>query len=238
MVSPLKIGSYGRRFIFDNSLVLYAPLWHPELTGSPFLSKDLNAFSCAVTGATWGSQGRTFDGTDDLIVTSANIGISGNAPLTIIAWVKPAAESLVTNKIANIVGWGWADGGATDPATACGCSLATFGWDGAGHWKLWLPATTTPSTTIHLAADIWYCLGATYDGTTIVNYNNGAADGSGAPSVTPNFANTPVYIGRKLGVAADRLWLKGTGGEVFIYNRALTAAEILRSYNSTKWRYS
>lgn len=50
-----------------DGLVLYAPLWHPELSGSPFKSKDLNAHSCVVTQAAWGITGRTFNGNGDFI---------------------------------------------------------------------------------------------------------------------------------------------------------------------------
>jgi len=61
----------GGRLNFPlNGLALYAPLWHPELNVSPFISKDLNAYSYTITGTTWGVQGRTFDGTDDIFNNS------------------------------------------------------------------------------------------------------------------------------------------------------------------------
>jgi len=52
-------------FVFDPSLELYLPLY--ELDGSSFMSKDACGHICLVTGALWGSQGRTFDGGDDYI---------------------------------------------------------------------------------------------------------------------------------------------------------------------------
>jgi hypothetical protein len=54
--------------IYDPSLVLYLPFADHDMAGSTIISKDLNAHSCTVTGATWGSQGRSFDSTyDDFI---------------------------------------------------------------------------------------------------------------------------------------------------------------------------
>ncbi|MDO8687497.1 MAG: hypothetical protein Q7K41_02790, partial [Dehalococcoidales bacterium] len=52
-------------FIFDPSLVLYLPLYEPD--SSSLMSKDAYGHLAAVTGATWGTLGRTFDGSDDQI---------------------------------------------------------------------------------------------------------------------------------------------------------------------------
>ncbi len=41
----------GRMNFPIDSLVLFAPFGHPELSGASFSSKDLNAFTCSVTGA-------------------------------------------------------------------------------------------------------------------------------------------------------------------------------------------
>lgn len=49
-----------RGAILDGFSVLNAPLWHPLLSKSPFITRDPLQSSCAVTGATWGLQGRTF----------------------------------------------------------------------------------------------------------------------------------------------------------------------------------
>src|SRR3990167_5915362 len=56
-----QLGEFG----LDPSLVLYLPLWKKD--GSSFMSDDAYGHLATVTGATWGSQGRTFDGVDDLI---------------------------------------------------------------------------------------------------------------------------------------------------------------------------
>ena len=51
-----------------DSLELYLPLGHPELSGSPIVSKDLNAHSCTVIGAVHvPPTHRAVDATDDKI---------------------------------------------------------------------------------------------------------------------------------------------------------------------------
>lgn len=50
---------------------LYLPLWHPELNGSSFISRDHYGHLVTVSGATWGATGRTFDATNDYITLTA-----------------------------------------------------------------------------------------------------------------------------------------------------------------------
>lgn len=64
---------YKRNFPL-NGLALYLPLWHPELTGSTIISKDLNAHSCVVAGAIWGVDGRTFETADE--IETADLGLT------------------------------------------------------------------------------------------------------------------------------------------------------------------
>ncbi len=83
-----------RRRFSINGLVGYFPLWHPELNTSPFISKDLNAHSCTVSGATWGATGRTFDGVDDRISVAASPAfvITGG---TVVVWVKQTYSTTI-----------------------------------------------------------------------------------------------------------------------------------------------
>uniref|UniRef100_A0A6M3KLJ7 Putative lectin/glucanase superfamily protein n=1 Tax=viral metagenome TaxID=1070528 RepID=A0A6M3KLJ7_9ZZZZ len=231
--------SPGRRNFPIDGLVLYAPLWHPEKSGSPFNAWDIvngAVHACTVTGATWGITGRTFDGTDDLIVGDTNIGISGAGNRTYLVWANPAAESLANDKITNILGTGWAAPDYLDTAgTGNVFSIATFGWTTkAGQWAAWGKSADTESSGL-LTAGTSYLLGATYDGTNVQLYQNGVADNVEAHTL--DLINTPPLMGRKVGVAADRLWYKGIVGEAWIYNRVLSAGEILHIYEITKWRY-
>lgn len=50
---------------FDPCMRLYLPL--SELDGNSFMSRDQYGHLCTVTGAAWGIEGRTFNGSSDLI---------------------------------------------------------------------------------------------------------------------------------------------------------------------------
>ena len=82
-------------FPFNNNrllegLVLYVPLWHEKLSGGTFASFDHNHHACTVTGATWGTQGRTFAGDDNDVITVANNDVFDiTGAITIVMWVYP-----------------------------------------------------------------------------------------------------------------------------------------------------
>lgn len=74
----------------DPSLVLYLPLYYPdsETTGSTIISKDIYRRSCTVTGATWGSKGRIFDGTDDQIACGNSSALNfTTGDFTLEGWI-------------------------------------------------------------------------------------------------------------------------------------------------------
>jgi len=215
--------------------VLYLPFWHNELSGSALSSCDDFRHTCSVTGALWTPQGRTFDGTDDKIVGAANIGFSGTGARTLIVWARPNSASLVSDKIGNIVSLGWVNV-TTQPAVGGAFGIATFGYTTkAGQWAMFGLSADVESSGL-LTADTWYCLGATYSGTTVQLYQDGVADNS--ETQTLDTVNAPIRIVEKLYTSADRIWFKGKVGEVLFYSRALTAGEILYIYQATKGRYS
>ena len=218
-------------FILNPNLVLYLPLW--KLDGSSFMSKDAYGHLCTVTGALWRPDGRYFDGTDDKIVSTANLGFSGTGERTLIAWACPDSASLVT-KIAPIAALGWVNA-AVGPVAGTAFIIATFGvTTGAGTWAMWGVSADVESSGV-LTADTWYCLAATYSGTTVQLFQDGVVDNSETHSL--DTLDAPFRVGQKLGSAADRIWFKGKVGEVFAYNRALTPIEIQNIYLATKWRY-
>src|SRR3972149_6505876 len=92
-----------RKFQYDPSCVLYLPLY--ELDGASFASRDAYGHLCTVTGATWGLQGRTFNGTSDWI----NCGTSSilvPPQITLEFWLYITESGAMTYAIAERRGYG------------------------------------------------------------------------------------------------------------------------------------
>ncbi len=218
---------FGGVDINDPSLVFYAPLWHPGLSMSPFLSRDLNRHSCTVYGATWGSQGRSFDGMDDRIhlASVSNLPV-GSTARTIIAWIK-LTDYATTNSFVRYGRESVPNGGMwgfyTEPTPYnTKLTLGTYGDDVYAN-------TNVPLGSWQQGAASWA------GGTSPVNfYLNAIPDGSPSFAGTINTASSAVNIGADLSLT---VFLKGSIGEILLYNRALTASEIQRNYLATKWRY-
>lgn len=223
---------------YEPGCVLSLPLWGEGIMKTDaFNSRDVNAHSCTVIGATWGTQGRTFDELDDYVDLGNPTALRLSTKLTILVWVKHVA------------------------ATATWAILMKHN-DGADRsYGLWVNPTTyffnVSSDGGGTNSDLSYYLdNFKGDGTShqiAVTFDNTLADGSriamfrdGSPAAQVNniigfgqgntiFDSTQnVTIARK----SDGIWfLPGTIGEVLIYNRALTAGDIMHNYLATKWRY-
>jgi hypothetical protein len=97
----------------------------------------------------------------------------------------------------------------------------------AGGWKI--------TTAYTLNQNIWYYLQYTWDGTTLNFYVNGILTAFLTPSATP-INNTNEYrIGR---IWSGTSYIVGEVGQVLIYNRALTATEVLQNYAATSNTFS
>jgi hypothetical protein len=224
--------------IITNGLVLYVPLWLRNQ--DTFWSADLNRISCTVTGAVWGIQGRTYAGGDDFItITNALTPLVASIAGTWFVWAKfadatpDAAMTLVSFGDTDVEEYIRIDC-ATDGKLRAYCVDA-----GAYGWSLGSNAATFADNT-------WGLAGLVHSGSTNTLYFNGVA-------VAQTYVNQTDksdwfddcagldngFIG-KLSMAnlASQNMLTGVVGEVALYDRALTATEMLLFYSATKWRYS
>uniref|UniRef100_A0A6M3LAS4 Putative lectin/glucanase superfamily protein n=1 Tax=viral metagenome TaxID=1070528 RepID=A0A6M3LAS4_9ZZZZ len=88
---PKSLSSYNP---IPNGCLLYLPLWNPGLSGSTFKSIDPYGHLCTVTGALYGSTGRTFDGADDLINCGSGASLDDifDTGGTYLAWINPSSD--------------------------------------------------------------------------------------------------------------------------------------------------
>lgn len=221
--------------IKDPRVVLYLPLWYPdsETTGNTIISKDIYRRSCTVTGATWGTQGRTFNGDDYIEHSEANFR-SGDSSGSILVWFKTSLtyfQTLVAS----------CDEGTTIDY------IHILGIDSAGKLRVRNSGTNTSivSGDTDVTDDVWHLGSLVSNGTAWSIY----VDDKGAEELTVGgdgntgdwFADVAHRDNLTIGVRHTSSpffrYFTGTIGEVLIYSRTLSAAEITRIYNATKWRY-
>jgi hypothetical protein len=106
---------------------------------------------------------------------------------------------------------------------------AGTGMTGGTYIGNWFYTPTVPTTL-----NTWQQIIFTYDGSGLAIYSNGVSGGSNAFTGTPNSGGAGIRIGRRWDISD---YFVGNIAITRIYNRALSAAEILQNYNATKTRF-
>jgi hypothetical protein len=168
-----------------------------------------------------------FDGTNDYLESSSNIGITGISPRTFECWVY--VDNYAS---ANVMGGGTASGGQL---------FDTIIWIGGGYLRVvghyyGAGLDTIPSlpnrNTINL--DQWNHIVHLYDGSDAYLYTNG--EFSNSKTLSLNTGNNKIRMARGFHSAYD--YFGGKGGVMRVYNKTFTADEIRRNYLSTKERFA
>ena len=158
-----------------------------------------------------------FNGTTKSATTAAAVNLSGSA-LSMECWAKVTAFKTLSPYITSFIGM----------ETGSNIALLRAGDVGqpANRLQFVLQIGTVSqklSSTTALSTNTWYHIAATYDGTAMRIYLNGVLDCS--LSVTGSaVANAPFSFGRTY---EDLRILNGSLDEIRVWNRALTATEIL-----------
>ena len=211
--------------------------------GSGTAWRDLsgNGYNGTLTnGPTFnGSNGGSifFDATDDF-VSVGNIGTI--ASFTVLVWCYPTNVTSYRNILDCNFNYNAITGNV-------GPRLEMTSWNALS----WAYSNITNSNDSFytqavmnsgFVANSWYCVGITYSstGNTSTTYLNGNSTGLTRTSYgTPTgFVGTMnnVILGKGFFLDASRLYA-GRIANVMIYNRALTATEVLQNYNATKTRF-
>lgn len=230
MVETQRVAVLGdpyayKRKIISNGLVFYAPLWHPDLSRSSFITKDVNEYSCAVVGAVWKYNGRDFDGNDDHITQATFLDTMLSA-FTIEMWVRDEGGAGTTKALFRKLNVTDEDRLWAEISTANG--TLWFSTEGNNEGAKGV-------TGGDLAQDTWYHLVFIYTaGGTQTVYVNLVQGTSTTASTVGDGAQTDMHFGNY--DTRDNAW-DGTIGEIRVYNRALTPLEIQHNYDVTKGRY-
>lgn len=200
-----------------------------EGSGTTIADKSGFGHSLGLLGGTWTGSGKissalSFDGTSQAIYNSGGFLPAGSSARTITFWFKPNTGMTDTN-----IALGY---GCTD-TEGSGCSSAGVGryigaWANTSNIGMHLetygisgPSTPSPVTD-------WHFYTAVFDGGGhITIYVDGSNPITTTPSITIN-----TNSGKGLSVGSGGWgYYNGSIDEVRIYNRALDAGEIDRSYN-------
>ena len=183
-----------------------------------------NGATGAISGAAWTASGRfggalAFDGIDDR-VTAGSAPVLNLTTGTVEAWVRLDTLGRWHGVIAK--GNANSDAAHNYAIEITNGNLVTC-VIGNGS------SSNAVTSTTQLAAQQFYHLGCTWDGSQLRLYINGVMNRSVTQTVTPAANSSPLYIGQ-YGGNVDRL--DGVIDEVRLYNVALSQAQIQSDMNS------
>jgi hypothetical protein len=176
-----------------------------------------------------------FDGVDDYInsigTTSTFSFIQNTGVYTISAWVKPAVLDTAMYFAGNNSGTGGEKG---------------FFFGKEANNNCWLALTNGSGTILdHKVSNFflnttdWVNVICVGNSTTNQFYKNGTAFTSAGSitSLTTGTSSRTLALGSINNVLAYNYWWNGRIANFQIYNRALSASEVLQNYNATKGRF-
>jgi hypothetical protein len=181
-----------------------------------------------------------FDGTNDYVITTLNQTPSLNitSTITLESWIKSTAIANASH------GDGIFSKGTSSDSNSGVYETVLINISGINYpffrMRIGSSTPTYSPTNIPITLNQPYHIVSTYNGSTLRIFVNGVESGTGLSASGNIEANTQqLAIGVRylsLSVATDSYF----SGNIFlnrIYNRALSAAEVLQNYNATKGRY-
>ena len=219
ITAPTAPATYRATFTEQSSEPGLVGAWaFDEASGAQAADASGRGNHGTIAGATRAAAGRfggalAFDGVDDWVTVADAASLDLTTGMTLEAWVNPSAN-----------GAAW----RTAMLKEHGGTLAygLYGHDGArGPSAHVNPGSDQSATrTTALALNTWSHLAATYDGTTLRLYLNGAQVATRAVTGALQASSGPLRFGGN-GVWAGEFF-QGRLDELRVYNRALTAAEV------------
>jgi hypothetical protein len=175
------------------------------------------------TFSTSGGGSILLDGIDDYISVENN-SILNPSNVTVSIWVKRNAYQ---SSIGSFIRRNYNDSYAI---------FATFNAD-TSYFRIYDGTTYPSSPTISLSLNTWTNIVGSYDGANIKIYKNGTFSGQTANTTAISYSssNTQMTIGRDDPIVGR--YMSANYGSVMIYNKALTATEVLQNFNANRTRF-
>lgn len=189
-----------------------------SLTGSNYSGSLLNGTAFSSTNG----GNLVFDGVDDYVTVTE---IGQLTRFSIESWFRPT--SYPNNYAAVIASVYPGTNNTVNFKIGYETGTTMFGGTFVGSQWYYTPAVSTTLNT-------WQQIIFTYDGSGLAIYSNGVSGGSNAFTGTPNSGGAGIRIGRRWDLPDSFV---GNIAITRVYNRALSASEILQNYNANKSRF-
>jgi hypothetical protein len=238
-ITDIKQNYFGSPIVTDglvfavdaNNIVSYpksGTAWY-NLTGS-----NIGTF---INGPTFNQENGgsiKFDGTDDYVnvPTATNLNLTSQG--TVSVWINPA--TVTQGSYAGLVAKN--AGGSVNQQSydlswrqVSGAFLAEI-CDGAGTYNQIF-------ATLPTVANVWYNIVFTWNGSQLVLYNNGVVIGTTTQTINNQVLNTDLTIGGYTykGAGGSGEPFNGKISNVKLYDRGLTAAEVIQNYQAEQYRF-
>ena len=201
---------------------LVAAFSFSEGTGTTTADLSGNNNNGVLSGATWSAAGKTgnalsFNGTSSRVTVADAASLRLSTGMTLEAWVRPTA---VPNWGAIIL--------KEDTSDLAYSLYANSNTNVPGSWIRFSSGTQSATGTAQLALNTWTHLAATFNGTVLRFFVNGAQVSTLTVSGSLISTTKPLQIG------SNQIWgeyFQGLIDDVRVYNRALSPTEILSDMN-------
>ena len=225
------MGAFGGPDIITNGLALAVDAGSTRsypgsgTTTTSLVSSNIGSLINGVGFSSDNGGAFTFDGSNDFISFDTTLTFS-SANLTSVAWVKLDSYLSQNSTI------GFSPDSGTTGFRLYAISTASLGvWTRNGTGG----GVTAIATTNGIPLNEWVQVTFVLNGTNGIIYKNGVAILSGTFTQTPNaLSSAPVWLSRYSG---GGYVLDGKTASALLYNRTLTAAEVLQNYNAQKNRF-
>ena len=155
-----------------------------------------------------------FDGTNDFCLAGTGLAITGN--LTVAAWVRPSSFTNLGNIVSKSSNLGY---------------RMRFQSDGSFWMYANANTITSPST---YSINNWFHTVGVFSSSGLRMYINGSLVQSNGTAFSPSYSAGSFIVG---GFSSTQELFQGRIANVSVYNRALSATEVLQNFNAQKARF-
>lgn len=174
-----------------------------------------------------------FDGVDDYVLAN-NTSLNSQFSTTSVShfmWVYPTGAGVLVSEL-----------GQSTPNIAWHDSNIEISVSGSFSFSTWHGSLTNKVVSSNLSFNTWYYVGFAYDGTTLTAYINGVSIGTTTFTRDPPYNNGFQTHYALFATDSTNMGTTTTGvgrsAAFSVYNRDITATEVLQNYNATKSRFN